>query len=156
MPYIKQFEIGGPFSIRGWPIRKLGPGGFRDEYQLSRFPRGPYYQTGDIKIELISELRFPIYYLFQGAVFLDAGNVWTWSRIDDRTDASFDLNFLDDIAIGSGFGLRLDLTLFVLRLDIGTQLKNPYPINGREFFPNRSLGEVWRNLVWNIAVNYPF
>lgn len=156
VPYIKQFEIGGPFSIRGWPIRKLGPGGYKDEYQLTNFPKGPYYQTGDIKIELISEIRFPIYYLFKGAIFLDAGNVWSWNKSDDREGAKFNADFLKDIAIGSGFGIRLDLTLFVLRLDIGTQIKNPYPINGREFFPNRNLLEVWRNLVWNIAVNYPF
>lgn len=156
VPYIKQFEIGGPFSIRGWSIRKLGPGGFKDSTQLIHFPDGPYYETGDIKLELISEIRFPIYYIFKGAVFLDAGNVWSWKQNETRPGAHISKNFLNDIAIGSGFGLRLDLSLFVIRLDLGTQLKNPYPVNGHKFFPNRTLGEVWDNIVWNIAVNYPF
>ncbi len=156
VPYIKQFEIGGPFSIRGWPIRRLGPGSYKDSLQISHFPDGPYYQTGDIKLELVSEIRFPIYYIFKGAIFLDAGNVWSWKRNETRVGAHFSKNFLDDIAIGSGFGLRLDLSLFVIRLDMGTQLKNPYAINGHKFFPNRTLGQVWDNIVWNIAVNYPF
>jgi len=156
VPYIKQFEIGGPFSIRAWPVRQLGPGSYRDSFQLSTFPRGPYYQTGDIKMELVSEIRFPIYYVFKGAIFLDAGNVWSWDKNDNRPGAMINWGFLSDVAIGSGFGLRMDLKLFILRLDMGTQIKNPYSINGREYFPNRSFHEVWTNLVWNIAVNYPF
>jgi len=158
VPYLKQFEIGGPFSLRAFPIRKIGPGSYQDPVQENLFPLGPYYQTGDMKIEYVSEIRFPLFYIFKGAILLDAGNIWSLSREDDaRPGARFQWSEKPwtQIAVGSGFGLRADLSFFVLRLDIGTIIKNPYKI-GDSYNPYGSPKDRLGRLEYNLALNYPF
>ncbi|MFZ2896415.1 MAG: BamA/TamA family outer membrane protein [Saprospiraceae bacterium] len=158
VPYLKQFEIGGPFSLRAFPIRKIGPGSYIDPVQQEKFPNGPYYQTGDMKIEYLSELRFPLFYIFKGAIFLDAGNIWSISKSDDNRPGSrfrFKDKPWNQLAVGTGVGLRLDLSFFVLRLDMGSALKYPYKING-SYNPYSSFKDRLRNLEYNLALNYPF
>jgi len=158
VPYLKQFEIGGPFSIRAFPIRKLGPGSYIDPVQQELFPKGPYYQTGDMKFEFLSEIRFPLFYIFKGAILLDAGNIWSLSKSDtDREGARF--RWKDkpwtQLAVGSGVGIRADLSFFVLRFDVGTVLKNPYKVNGN-YNPYSGIKDRLRQLEYNLALNYPF
>ncbi len=160
VPYLKQFEIGGPFSLRAFPIRKIGPGSYQDPVQLENFENGPYYQTGDLKIEFLSEIRFPLFYIFKGALFLDAGNIWSLTSDNDVNPGSR-FNFNDQpwtqIAIGSGLGLRADLEFFVFRLDVGTILKNPYKdkITGT-YDPYFNFNNRLGRLEYNLALNYPF
>ncbi len=160
IPYVAQFYAGGPNSIRGWAIRELGPGGFQDAISSSPTYNQPYYQSGDIKIEMISEWRFDVFWIFKGAFFLDAGNVWTLKTDPDRPTGHFTKDFYKQIAIGTGFGLRMDLSFFILRVDMGLKMRNPFPnendyywLNYGGGFRKVSLGDDFN---YNIQVGYPF
>ena len=135
VPYIKQFFVGGALSNRAWQTRQLGPGAYHDiNADTTRFA---YYQTGDIKIDMSLELRFPLFWYFDGAVFLDAANVWTIKRDESRVNPEDPVNqttqfqfkdFYKEFGIGYGFGIRLDLDFFIIRLDLGYKLHSPYPL----------------------------
>ena len=161
VPYVKQFFVGGPFSLRAWRVRELGPGGYIDSFALNIENPSPifYYQTGDFKLELNLEYRFPMLWRFEGAFFIDAGNVWSLrsKEQDNRENSKLTWNFYDQIAIGSGFGLRTDFEYFILRLDVGTKIRNPYKIDGRHYpYRNFSQAMSLNNLNFNIALDYPF
>ena len=153
VPYTKQFSVGGPTSMRGWIIRELGPGSFVEDLpEDNNF----FYQTGDLKLEFNAEFRFDLFWVFKGAVFLDVGNVWALGT-DDRTGANFDLN---EFAVNSGIGLRIDASIFLLRFDIGMPLRNPYIDDtlGRHWLV-RTPTEWWASReFWNpnLAIGYPF
>jgi outer membrane protein insertion porin family len=159
LPYIKQFFIGGANSIRAFAPRSLGPGSvepFIPEDRQALF----LDQVGDIKMEGNIELRFPIIAILKGAVFLDAGNIWTM-RESDNPRGLFKANtFYREIAVGTGTGLRLDASFFVLRFDLGIPLRKPWlPLEERWVIDEISFGDpAWRrnNLVLNIAIGYPF
>lgn len=161
VPYVKQYFAGGPNSLRGWNVRGVGPGSYIDtEVTDRRF----FYQTGDIRLELNMEYRFDIFKFFsattEGALFIDAGNIWTLND-DGRQGGQFlwkprtqdgevvNEAFYQQIAINGGFGLRFDLSYFVFRLDMGYPLRYPSldPLNG-----NR--GERWQQLLALNRVNY--
>ena len=155
VPYVKQYFVGGPFSIRAWDIRSLGPG-TANLYQDTLLG---YYSTGDIKLDLNLELRFPTYTFtsLKGAVFLDAANVWAL-RSDDP-EKRFSKDFYRQLALGTGLGLRLDLEWFVIRGDVGVKLMYPYEVNGSRWFfrknnvNNRRIKDA---LTYNLAIGYPF
>jgi outer membrane protein assembly factor BamA len=131
VPYPKQFYVGGALSNRAWQIRQLGPGGYQDTTPVD--PNLPYYQTGDFKIDLSAELRFPLFWYFDGVVFMDAANVWILKYDPARPDADLSHNFYKEFGVGYGYGIRLDLDFFILRLDLGYKLFNPYPVNGSRY-----------------------
>ncbi len=161
LPYIEQFFVGGANSIRAFRIRDLGPGSFARESRPEDGVEQQFIdQTGDVKLEMTAEYRFPILGFFKGAAFVDAGNVWLLN--DDETlgrKFSFDTAW-KEIAIGSGIGLRIDIEYIVLRLDVATPLRRAYFDEGFQWsfdrfdFGNRD----WRknNIVYNLAVGYPF
>ncbi len=152
-PYVKQFYVGGPSSLRAWRIREIGPGGFNNSKDTIR----PFYQSGDFRFEFNGELRFPIFSFFKGAVFIDGGNVWTLKPDPERPQAQLRWNSYQNIAIGTGAGIRMDITFAVLRVDAGLPLRNPYADEqGRYWVPNRFSRLQFRDLNWNIAVGYPF
>nr|MBA3899609.1 BamA/TamA family outer membrane protein [Bacteroidota bacterium] len=167
LPYIKQFFIGGANSLRAFPPRSLGPGAYRAEISEDRQVLF-LDQVGDIKIEGNVEYRFPIISVLKGAVFVDAGNIWTYrpneslrNPITDEIEGVFLIdNFYNEIAAGTGAGLRLDASFFVLRLDLGVPIRKPWLLeNERWVMEDISFGNpVWRrdNLVLNIAIGYPF
>jgi len=124
LPYTKQFYVGGPQSIRAWEKRGLGPGGYYDSNE--NLSSEIAYQKGDIKIEGNIEYRFEMPWYFEGAVFLDAGNVWTFNDDDKLENENFTGDFYKQIAVGGGIGLRLDFNFLLLRLDLGYKLRNPY------------------------------
>jgi outer membrane protein insertion porin family len=161
LPYVKQYFSGGSVSLRGWPVRTLGPGSFNyqnsPEYSNNRYPD----QTGDIKLELNSEIRFNMIKFLKGAVFVDAGNIWL-ARIDTtRPGANFDVKrFYKEIALSTGFGIRVDLSYFILRFDIGTRLYDPTQDKGERWVV-RKLNfhdEKWlrKFYTFNLALGYPF
>lgn len=159
IPYMKQFFIGGSTSVRAWRLRALGPGSYynTDAEQLDYFPD----QTGDIKLELNLEYRFSIVKFFKGAVFVDAGNIWLISDDPQRPGGEFEgSRFYKEIAVGSGVGIRLDFDFLVIRTDVAMPLRKPsLPEDDRWTFDKLDFGSRdWRreNVIWNIAIGYPF
>jgi len=163
VPYIKQFFAGGPNSMRAWHLRTLGPGSYK--YNASNLVFVD--QTGEMKIEGNLEYRFDILQLFggvsflKGALFTDVGNIWNLRPDPSKPGAVFRLNHLyQQLAVGSGFGLRLDFNYFLLRLDMATPIKDPAVSAHDGWFPNgfRPLNLKWlgKNLVFSFAVGYPF
>ena len=157
LPYSKQFFVGGPNTLRAFGFRSVGPGRYKSDAVVSN----PLEQSGDIKILLNTELRYPIYEFIKGAVFVDAGNVWLRSTDPDRAEGTFELNsFYKELALGTGAGIRLDFDFFAIRADLGIPLYKPYAVNGERWinqYPEQGF-KAWRkeNFVWNIAIGYPF
>ncbi|WP_170254460.1 translocation and assembly module lipoprotein TamL [Phaeodactylibacter luteus] len=156
IPYIRQFFVGGSNSIRAWQIRALGPGAT----PVEALDAGNFQdQTGDIKLEANIEYRFPLFSYLKGGLFVDAGNIWLAQG--SEPEAVFNWSrFPEQIAVGGGAGLRLDVTYFVLRMDIAAPFRKPYRPAGQrwvfdEMAPRRA---SWRaqNLVFNLALGYPF
>lgn len=159
MPYIKQFFSGGSNSIRAFLPRTVGPGTYKRPDTVSN--RVFLDQAGDIKLEGNIEYRFTIISVVKGAIFLDAGNVWLIKENQELPGGEFKPKaFQNELALGTGFGLRVDVSFFVLRLDLGIPLRKPYlPENERWVGDNIRFGNPsWRkeNLVLNIAIGYPF
>lgn len=160
MPYIKQYFVGGSNSLRAFRIRGLGPGSFFvDPQGLSAVEAQFIDLTGDMKLEMNLEYRFPIIKFFKGAVFVDAGNVWLLNS-PDRPIENFDISdFYKEIAIGAGLGFRLDFGFFLIRLDIASPLRAPSPTGFSWRLSNFDiLSQPWRqdNLRYNLGIGYPF
>jgi len=161
LPYIRQFFIGGTNSIRAFRARSIGPGSYNyrseDGYDQNSFLPD---QSGDIKLELNTEYRAQLYSVIHGAVFVDAGNIWLWNKDDNRPGAQFSSKFMSELAVGTGAGLRFDLSFLVLRLDLAFPLRKPWlPEGERWVLDDVNFGSRnWRkdNLVFNIAIGYPF
>jgi outer membrane protein insertion porin family len=160
-PYVRQFFVGGANSIRAYRFRALGPGS-SDDYILDPKPYND--QTGDLKLELNLEYRFPLVSYLKGALFVDAGNIWLYNDpLDEQPGGAFDLQrFYRELAIGPGFGLRLDLSFFVLRFDLAAPIRQPYLPEGQRWAwqdPEQGFGSrAWRRekVVLNLALGYPF
>jgi outer membrane protein assembly factor BamA len=180
LPYSEQFYIGGPNSLRGFSVRGIGPG---STTWISKYGDDEYsylQRVGDIKLEGNVELRFPIAGAFHGALFADAGNVWrlrssalTQSEYDyfrqnmdeeafkaftDLMDAYSDgeqigRDLAKQLALDVGLGFRLNLDMFIIRLDIGVPLHDPNDVDNSYFNCRHAL---LKNLGWNLAVGYPF
>ena len=152
MPYSEQFYIGGANSIRAFTIRSIGPG----SYHLESDNKTAYLdQTGDIKLEGNVELRFKIMYQLNGAIFLDAGNVWLLRNDPKRPGGEFKLGgLLKEIALGTGFGLRYDFGFIVLRGDLGIALHTPYKNPDKSGYYN--IPKFKDGLRFHLAIGYPF
>jgi outer membrane protein insertion porin family len=152
LPYSRQFFAGGAYSVRGFPANSLGPGAYSPPDSI----RNVFYlqQGGEIKLEANAEFRFPIVSFLKGAVFADAGNTWLNRANADAPKGEFKAsNLFKELALSAGAGLRLDLSFFVFRLDVGIPIRKP------------SLAEEYRwiiqdlkfkNVVFNLAFGYPF
>jgi outer membrane protein assembly factor BamA len=166
LPYVKQFSIGGSNSIRAFPARSVGPGTYNvREEQLNDSTNTTQFidQRGDIKLEGNIEYRFDIVKILKGALFVDAGNIWLLRQdIDNDTREGVKFNtktFLNELAVGAGFGLRFDFSFFVLRLDTAFPLRKPYLTQDPWVLDNIDFrSKTWRkdNLIFNIAIGYPF
>ena len=154
MPYVEQFYSGGSNSIRAFVARSLGPGGLVPPEDIN--PDSLIIdQTGDIKLEGNLEFRFKMSKVLHGALFIDAGNVWLLNPDEIRPDAEFHFNkFLDQLAVGTGIGLRFDFNFFILRTDFGFPIRSPYEIDGSNWLIRSS--DVWKKGVFNLAIGYPF
>jgi hypothetical protein len=151
MPFEKQYFGGGANGIRAWQVRSLGPGSYVPE------DKDFLNQTADIKIEGNAELRFKLFWILNGALFLDAGNIWSYSRDDTRPGAQFRFNqFLDDIAVGSGAGLRFDFGFVLMRADMGIKLRDPWITEGSKWIPANRSYNFKDDFTAVIAIGYPF
>ena len=159
IPFIKQFFIGGTNSIRAFRARSLGPGKY---YAGNLAQSGGFLpdQPGDIKVEVNTELRARIFSIMQGAVFFDAGNIWLTKEDSTRPGGKFSKDFIKEMAVGSGLGLRFDVRFLVLRIDVAFPLRKPYLPGGPRWVLNEIdvASKEWRknNLVYNLAIGYPF
>jgi outer membrane protein insertion porin family len=161
VPFVKQFFVGGPSGLRAWRIRELGPGGFfeKDEQGNLRPPAdGLFYQAADMRLEFNGELRFPLFWWFKGAVFVDGGNIWTLRPDPDRPLAQLRWDSYKNIALGTGLGFRGDFDFFVIRLDFGLPLRRPFQEKDRAYYwiPDRFSKLQLRDFNPNLAVGYPF
>nr|WP_321245717.1 BamA/TamA family outer membrane protein [uncultured Psychroserpens sp.] len=144
IPFAKSFFAGGPNDIRAWSAYNLGPGSSLSTNE---------FNEANLKITLSAEQRFNLLGRFNGAVFVDAGNIWNvFDNVEDDAATFDDLGSLKDIAVGSGFGIRYDFSFFVLRGDIGFKTYDPSRALGDRWFKDYNFG----NAVYNIGVNYPF
>jgi outer membrane protein insertion porin family len=158
MPYLKQFFVGGSNSIRAFQPRSLGPGNYvtPDTSRTRAFSD----QSGDIKIEGNAEYRFKIISIVKGALFVDAGNIWLVNPNPQLGGGEFRRDFLREVAVGTGFGVRFDITFLVLRFDLGFPLRKPFVEGSNKWVINgiKPGSSAWRkdNLVLNVAIGYPF
>jgi len=171
VPFVKQFSVGGPNSIRAWRIRELGPGSFYDP----SIQNPPFYQTGDFKVEFNAEYRFKFipFFAMDGAIFIDGGNVWTLRQDSTRLgsqlrwrsefnpddpDNPIGGNFINQLALGTGFGIRIDFTYVVLRFDIGLRMRSPYinKTGSNWYFEQWVKGDFSDLLNYNLALGFPF
>lgn len=155
LPFIKQFFIGGTNSIRAFRARSIGPGTWKDT--TSTFLPD---ESGDLKLEFNTELRAKLFSVVHGAVFLDAGNIWLREKNPNKPGAEFSGKFLNQLAVGTGVGLRFDLSFLILRTDLAWPLRKPYLPDGEQWVMDEiDFGsKYWRrdNLVFNLAIGYPF
>lgn len=152
MPFIKEFFAGGTNDIRAFRARALGPGSYYAG-DPNRDPTIPD-QPGDIKMEFNVEYRAKLFGLVRWAIFTDWGNVWTLRDDPDRPGAVFTTHFLNDFAVGAGAGLRFDLTILVLRIDVAVPLRTPWkPVGSKWNF--KSATDI-SDMVLNLAIGYPF
>jgi outer membrane translocation and assembly module TamA len=152
LPFVKQYFSGGANSIRAWNVRALGPGSYTPKEDFRGYPN----LTADFKFEANWEYRFDMFWILEGALFWDVGNIWSLNKGDERKGALLTTDdFLDELAIGSGLGLRFDLSFSVLRLDLGIKMKDPSYEKGERWLPgNRQINN--ETISWNIAIGYPF
>lgn len=152
MPFIKQFFIGGTNSIRAFRARSIGPGSSVPIETTTFLPD----QSGDVKLELNTEYRTTLFSIVKGAVFIDAGNIWMLN--DPMSEKNFSSKFLNELAVGTGVGLRFDLSFLVLRTDLAFPIRLPYG-DKRWVIDDIAFGDSsWRkqNLIFNLAIGYPF
>lgn len=156
VPYIRQFSVGGPNSLRAWNQREIGPGSYDSRPDNIENPNVPFYQQGDLRLEMNVEFRFDVLWYLEGAFFADAGNVWNFREDEQRPGAKISSRFYEDLAIGVGYGLRFDFDYFLIRFDFGYKIKYPYKLKTDSYFTswkgfkNQGLGN------FQVAVNYPF
>jgi len=131
LPYEKRYFSGGANSVRGWGVRGLGPGTFTGSDGKVDF----IHQTGDVKLDLSAEYRTHLFWKIDGAVFLDAGNIWTLRDYEEQPGGQFKFStFWKQIAMAYGLGIRLNFSYFILRLDAGMKAINP-AYEGRDHYP---------------------
>lgn len=152
LPFEKRYFAGGPNSVRGWSVRELGPGAFMGKDRRIDFIN----QTGDMKLDINIEYRTWLFWKFDGAAFIDAGNIWTLRNYEEQPGGQFKFEtFYKQIAMSYGLGLRLNFSYFILRLDGGMKAINPAYTTGREHFtlfrPN-----LKRDFTFHFAVGLPF
>lgn len=148
-PYADQFYVGGANSIRAFTVRSIGPGAFRPTSSKYSYMD----QTGDVKLEANAELRARLFGDLHGALFLDAGNVWTLRQDAQRPGSQITLSTLKNIALGTGVGLRYDLDFLVIRFDVGIGLHAPYKTSKSGFY---NIERFKDGLGLHFAIGYPF
>ena len=151
IPFEKQYFSGGSNGIRAWQVRSLGPGSYIPD-TTSTFLN----QTADIKLEANAEYRFKLFWILEGALFLDAGNIWSYNNDPARPGSQFRFNkFYKDIAVGTGVGFRFDFKFVIGRVDVGMKLRDPLlPDGSRWIFLNQPYKRNDFTVV--LGIGYPF
>ena len=153
MPFEKRYFSGGANSVRGWTVRSLGPGKYKEQDGRINFIN----QTGDMKLDLNAEYRTYLFWKFNGALFVDAGNIWTIRQYDEQPGGQFSFkDFPRQLAVSYGLGLRLNFDYFILRFDLGMKAVNPaYEAEDDEHYPVLH-PNFKRDYAFHFAVGMPF
>jgi outer membrane protein assembly factor BamA len=152
IPFVKQYFGGGANGIRAWQVRSLGPGSYvvPDTIEFIN-------QTADIKLEANAEYRFKLFWILEGALFVDAGNIWTFNEDASRPGARFRFNkFFNDIAVGTGTGLRFDFSFVTARIDMGMKLRDPSISNGSRWILMSRRYNFRDDFAFVLGIGYPF
>ena len=153
LPFEKRYFSGGANSVRGWSVRSLGPGSYKDKDGRINF----ITQTGDLKLDVNLEYRSHLFWKFDGALFVDAGNIWTLRNYPDQPGGQFTWSgLLKDMAASYGLGLRLNFDYFILRFDLGMKAINPaFQTEDEAHYPLIH-PRLSRDLAFHFAVGLPF
>lgn len=148
VPFEKRFFAGGANSVRGWSVRTLGPGLYK-----SVNPGLDFMQSGDIKLDLNFEYRFKLFWLLEGAAFIDGGNIWTIKDYSSQQGGLFyPTEFYKQLAYSYGLGLRFDFTFFLFRIDMGVKLYDPTQTRSYQW----RIPITWEDTAFHFAIGYPF
>ncbi|ARV15396.1 translocation and assembly module lipoprotein TamL [Polaribacter sp. SA4-12] len=154
IPFVKQYYSGGPYSVRAFSIRSLGPGTYNDK---DTDTASSYFdKTGNVRLEANLEYRFPIFSFLKGAVFADTGNIWNSVSNSDFNDSDGNVrdkltsNFINELGMGAGFGLRVDVQGFVIRFDLAAPFHDPSLEEGKRWDFRAD------EPVFNFAIGYSF
>lgn len=149
VPYAEQFWVGGANSIRAFTVRSIGPGSYHEpDGEIN----GYFDQTGTFKFEANLEYRFPIIGPLHGAVFVDAGNVWLLKNDPQRPGGLLQgSSFLKDLALGTGAGLRFDISMLVVRADLGVGIHAPYDTGKSGYY---NMTRFKDSLAFHLAIGY--
>jgi hypothetical protein len=154
IPFEKQYFGGGANGIRAWQVRSLGPGS--SVHDNTTFLN----QTADIKLEANAEYRFKLFWILEGALFLDAGNIWNYNNDVTQPGSQFILNkFYKDIAVGTGVGFRFDFKFVIGRIDLGMKLRDPMLTDGSRWIIMRRPYSFKNNMddfTMVLGIGYPF
>lgn len=153
LPFEKRYFSGGANSVRGWSVRSLGPGSFSGGDKKIDFIN----QSGDVKLDVNIEYRTKLFWILNGAIFVDAGNIWTLREYEEQPGGAFRFDsFFKEIAVAYGVGVRADLDFFIVRFDFGMKAINPaYPVEESGHYPLLH-PDFGRDLTFHFAVGYPF
>ncbi len=152
LPFEKRYFSGGANSVRGWSVRSLGPGKYKEKDGRINFIN----QTGDMKLDLNVEYRTKLFWKFSGALFIDAGNIWTLREYAEQPGGQFRFeNLPNQLAVGYGMGIRLNFDYFILRFDLGMKAINPAYEDGDEHYPIIH-PKFSRDNAFHFAVGMPF
>ncbi|MDE6276804.1 MAG: BamA/TamA family outer membrane protein [Muribaculaceae bacterium] len=152
VPYSEQFYIGGANSVRAFTVRSIGPGSYRGPEGSDAIDN--FDRTGTFKFEANVEYRFPIFSIIHGALFVDSGNIWLLKEDAQRPGGLLKAsNFLKDLALGTGAGVRVDISMLVVRLDLGVGIHCPYDTGKSGYYNMQSFK---KSLALHLAIGYPF
>jgi outer membrane protein assembly factor BamA len=152
IPFEKQYFGGGANGIRAWRVRSLGPGSYVVPKETEFIN-----QTADIKLEANAEYRFKLFWILEGALFLDAGNIWTFNEDSSRPGAMFRFNkFIKDIAVGTGTGFRFDFSFVTARLDMGIKLRDPSLSTRSKWILASRKYDFGNDFTFVLGIGYPF
>ena len=151
LPFEKRFYSGGANSVRGWSVRKLGPGTFKSDLRGIDFMN----QSGDVKLDMSVELRQKWFWLLEGAYFIDAGNIWTLHEYDNQPGGQFRFDrFYKEIACSVGMGVRLNFNVILVRFDMGMKVYDPSGLTNQDRWRLRQIDSD--DFAWHFAIGYPF
>src|SRR5205085_249773 len=159
LPFVKQYFVSGNNSLRGFRSRSVGPGIYKGGQVANE--KGFYPDvTGDLKLEINTEYRPKLFSILYGAVFLEAGNVWLVNNNNLYPGGTFTKDFLKQLAVDGGVGLRVDVQILLIRLDVAVPLRKPWLPEGQRTVINQiDFGSSeWRsnNLIYNLGIGLPF
>ncbi|MCB0792270.1 MAG: BamA/TamA family outer membrane protein [Flavobacteriales bacterium] len=152
LPFETSFFVGGANGLRAWRARSVGPGSYSG-------PLLAYDRIGEIKLEANAEYRFTLISFFEGALFVDAGNIWFRNEDPQRPGSGFSSDFLSEMAIGTGIGARLNFDFFLIRFDLGLQMKDPGLPKGERWIVQPKAGgdaPFGQKVNFNLGIGYPF